>query len=670
MDTHTFFQDLAVILVAVGAVAAVFARLGWPKALGYILVGTLLGKYTLGGSFVIDPETVGVLGQLGVVFLMFALGLEFNIRKLRRVGHVIFPTALLDMAVMLWAGHFIGTKILGWNSLQSLFLGAAISDSATTLLAKTITEMGWGSRRFTKYIFGVTITEDILCIGVIALLTGLARSGTLDTGAMAASMGGLLLFLTAVTVFGLLLVPRVLNRVARLKDDEALLLTILGFCFLVAFIAHRLDFSLALGAFLIGVVAAEAEPLKRIYEQCLPLRTLFSAIFFVTIGLLIDPWLVLFHWKAVLGLTVVVVIGKSINCTAGSLLTGLDLKNAIQTGIGLAQIGEFAYLVALIGVTTGVADKGLYQIAVGVSVLTAVLNPFLLRASDPFSDWVMRRLPTRVSAGLETYGGWADRLAHMRTTGETARALRINLALLALQYALVAIFFVAAGLLTGIDYTRLSPVVEANKAPLLWVAACLLALPSGVILFFRARALGWAVADALTRAKAGRVRWTQPLRHGFGLLFIAGAVAGLFVEIALLSGSIMPQQGWARVLVGLTLLAVGAFGWRRFRRLGSESLQTLRNVLAHEAQSNAVEQDSALSGTHTGRVTVGRAAAACGRSLREIDLRARSGASVISIERDGVLHVNPAADERLEADDVLHLLGDDAQLARARETLG
>jgi hypothetical protein len=189
---------------------------------------------------------------------MFALGLEFSIRKLKKVGHVIFPTAVLDMAIMIWAGHFVGTKILGWGSLQSLFLGAAISDSATTLLAKTISEMGWGTRRFTKYIFGITITEDILCIGVIAVLTGLVNSGAMHTGELLASMGGLTLFMTGVTVFGLLLVPRVMNRVGKLKDDESLLLTMLGFCFLVSFIADKLNFSLALGAFLVGVMGAES----------------------------------------------------------------------------------------------------------------------------------------------------------------------------------------------------------------------------------------------------------------------------------------------------------------------------------------------------------------------------------------------------------------------------
>jgi CPA2 family monovalent cation:H+ antiporter-2 len=667
MDTTSFFQDLAVILVAVGFVAAVFTRLGWPKVIGYILAGTVIGKHTLGGSFVIDQGSIEVLGQIGVVFLMFAMGLDFSVRKLKKVGHVIFPTAVLDMAVMIWAGHFVGTKLLGWGSVQSLFLGAAISDSATTMLAKTISEMGWNGRRFTKYIFGVTITEDILCIGVIALLTGLVNSGTMRAGDMAYSLGGLLLFLTGVTVFGLLLVPRVLNGVAKLKDDESLLLTMLGVCFLVSFIAAKLNFSLALGAFLVGVMGAESEPLKRIYQQCVPLRTMFSAIFFVTIGLLIDPAQMILHWKAILGISLVVVVGKSVNCTLGSLLTGQDLKNAVQTGIGLAQIGEFAYLVALIGVTMKAVDSSLYQIAVGVSVLTTLLNPFLLRASDPFSDWLERQMPSRWKECLETYTNWIGRFRHSAAPGETVSAIRFNLILVLLQMALAAAVFIAAGLLAGLDYAPFSPLIEENKKTVLWGAACLLTVPNAIFLFFRARALGGAVADALIPSKLAATPWAQSFRRVTGLLFTVAGEAALFFETAMLSGTIMPEQGWARGLVGVTLLALGVLGWKRLKHLGVESLQTLRNVLTEETESNSGDSAADLLDIHTDRTAVGAAAFVCGRSLREINLRAQTGASVIGIERDGRTIVNPRADELLLAGDVVLLLGDDDQIAGARK---
>lgn len=667
MNPYAFFQDMSVILVAAGLVAALFMRFGWPKVIGYILVGAFLGQYTFGGSFVHDPETVNVLGQIGVIFLMFSLGLEFNIRKLKRVGHVIFPTAAFDMAVMIWAGYIVGTKFLGWDTIPSLFLGAAISDSATTLLAKTINEMGWGARRFTKYIFGITITEDLFCIGVLALLTGLAASGSLKFTAMLLSMGGLLLFLVGVLIIGILIVPKVLNMVGRLQDDESLLLATLGVCFLVAFIAFQLDFSLALGAFLIGVVVAESEPLKRIYDQCVPLRSVFSAIFFVTIGLLVDPASMLANWKTITALTAVVVVLKIINCTIGSFLTGLDFKNALQTGIGLAQIGEFAYLVALIAVTSGAASNELYQVAVGVSVLTTVLNPFLLRASDPIADWTLKKMSPRVRLGMDTYADWVDRFIHTRTSGATTRLLRVNIALLALQMVLIAVYFAAAVMLAKIDYTRFSPLLEENKRTWLWALACLISVPNAVIMLFRARSFGGVVTDIMVSGHTAQSRWAISMRRAFGLLFISGALAALYLEVTLLSGLIVPEQAWARGVVGLVLLVVGVVGWRRFRRFGAESLQTLSNVLTQEKEAG--HQGRLLPHAWQVHFVLPQGSLACGRSLRELDLRACTGASVVGLEREGEIRVNPSPNDILKSGDTLLLLGDGTQIAHARAML-
>jgi len=396
---------------------------------------------------------------------------------------------------------------------------------------------------------------------------------------------------------------------------------------------------------------------------------MFSAIFFVTIGLLVDPAQMLANAPAILGVTLVVICGKSFNCTLGALLTGQDLKNAIQTGIGLAQIGEFAYLVALIGLTMKAVDSSVYQIAVGVSVLTTVLNPFLLRASDPLSDWAVRKLPPRWREWLETYSNWVDRFQHSSAPSATMKAIRFNLTLVLLHLALVAVVFIAAGMLARVDYTRFSPLIEENKKMLLWSAAGLLTVPNAIFIFFRARALGGAVADALIPAKVAETLWALSFRRIARLLFSVSSVVVLFFESAMLSGTIMPEQGWARVLVGVTLLLVGVFGWKRFRRMGVESLETLRGVLTKEIETDPTESVADLLDIHTEKIKVGLMSEVCGRSLRDIDVRARAGVSVIGIERQGTTIVNPKATETLEAGDVVLVLGDDEQIERTRVLL-
>ncbi len=669
METQTLIQDLAVMLTMVGLVSAVFTRFGWPKVIGYIAVGVLLGPHSFGGSFILNSQSIDVLGQLGVVFLMFALGMEFNLRKLRKVGRVAAPTAMLDMAMMMWAGHFVGTRILGWGDTQSLFLGAAISDSATTLLAKTINDLGWGGRGFTRYIFGITIVEDIFCIGLIALLTGFAVSGGLDFGGICKSMGGLTLFLVAVVVFGILAVPRSLNAVARLRDDDSLLMTLLGICFFVSLVAARLNFSLALGAFLIGTVTAEADAGRRIERLFFPLRTVFSAIFFVTVGMMVNCHSIWNLLPVILGLTALVVVGKSFNCTLGAILTGQDFKNALQTGMGLAQIGEFAYMVALIGISMKVADDSLYQVAIGVSLLTTLLNPLLMRASDPLADWLMKVLPKRFIKALTTYENWVQRFRNVPSRPENTRKMRLHFLLIFMLLLIVGIIFISAGMLSKLDFRPLSPWVDDYKRTLLWVLACLFTLPCLVFIFFRSRSLGVILADMVIAEKLRDTMWAQAFRRFTGFFVVAVAMILAFLESAMLSASIMPTRPWERRIISLLMLIIAFVGIKHIRRIGARSLMTLRNVLTAEVEKPSNDSAAELLDIHTERVIIPPDAYVVGRSLMDLKLRNRFGASVIGIERGSGCLVNPNADELLFANDRVLLLGDDAQIAKAGEFL-
>ena len=231
MNEGEFFQDLAVLMTAAGLASVVCSRFGIPKVLGYLGAGLLMSGYTWGGDFLFNSSSVMTIGQLGIVFLMFSMGLSFSPREMKRIRSVALPAAIVDTVVMIWLGYTIGTQIFHWSAVQSVFLGVAICDSATTLLAKVIDEMGWTNRPFTRYVLGTSICEDIVCVGAIAVATGCANGKGMSAMSFAASLGYLAVFFLVVLVFGFVLLPRLLKSVGKRNDGEALLLSVLGACF-------------------------------------------------------------------------------------------------------------------------------------------------------------------------------------------------------------------------------------------------------------------------------------------------------------------------------------------------------------------------------------------------------------------------------------------------------
>lgn len=670
MDTTAFIQNMAVILISVGLVSVLFGKLGWPRAIGYILAGVFLGRYTWGGSLITEDaaSTINILGQMGVMFLMFTLGLEFSVAKLKKVGRVALSVAVFDALVMIWAGHFVGTHFFGMGTVSALFLGAAICDSATTVLAKTIADLGWSQRKFTGYVMGITMSEDLLCVAVIAVITGLARNGSaMDMSLIATSLGGLSLFVLCVAVFGMLLIPRTMNWVGKLRDDESLLLCILGFCFLIVFVSLKLNYGVALGAFLVGVTASGSNMLRRIYHQSVALRSMFSAIFFVTIGLMIDPsQLWTYRWQILL-LSGVVVVGKTLNCTFMSLLSGLDLKSALQTGMGLAQIGEFALIIAFLGESLGVFPKGgmFYPVVVGVSLLTTLLNAFVIRISEPVANFAIRVAPVKWKHILDSYGEWIMRFEQAEKNPTAHGSVKVGMVICSVILALQAAIYMAAGLLNDAAFLKSLPeTFRGHEKTLLWVAALMLNVPCSIFYFHSARNLGDAIAERLVPERAiWDSNWARAFTRIVSGFVTVVAVAALYLEFTLFSNTLLPGDSFERWLVLLFVVVIGILGWAKFQQLGKEAVRTLRTVMAKE--EGTVE----LLDVHTDSVEIPAGAAVCGKSLRALDLRAAAGASVVGIERRGNSIVNPTADEIIMGGDRVYLLGDDVQLESARRFL-
>ncbi|WP_057428324.1 cation:proton antiporter, partial [Pseudomonas syringae] len=444
MHAINFIQDLAVIMLVAGVVTILFHRLRQPVVLGYIVAGFIIGPHTPPVSLIHDEDTIKILAELGVIFLMFCLGLEFSLRKLFKVGATAFIAAFLEIALMIWIGYEIG-QFFGWKTMDSLFLGAILAISSTTIIVKALNDLKMKNQHFAQLIFGVLIVEDILGIGIIALLSGIAVSGSVSSGEVFSTVGKLSLFMIVALVVGILLVPRLLSYVARFDSNEMLLITVLGLCFGFCLLVVKLEYSMVLGAFLIGAIMAESRELLKIERLIEPIRDMFSAIFFVAIGLMIDPKILLEYAWPIAVITVAVVLGKMISCGLGAFIAGNDGRTSLRVGMGLSQIGEFSFIIAALGMTLQVTSDFLYPVAVAVSAITTLLTPYLIRGADPLSLKLAAIMPRRVARVFGMYGEWLRSIQPQGQSAVLAGMIRRILLQVGVNLALVMAIFFSGG---------------------------------------------------------------------------------------------------------------------------------------------------------------------------------------------------------------------------------
>ena len=670
MTEGAFMQDLAMLMAVAGAVSLLFTKLKWPKVIGYILAGVLLSRHSWGGSFISDESSVQTIGQLGIVFLMFTMGLGLSLTKLKKVGNVVLPTAFLDTVVMIGLGFTLARTVLGWGVVPSLFLGAAICDSATTLLAKVIDEMRWSSRPFVKYVLGTSVCEDIICVGVIALITGVANGEGMNIGSIAKSLGGLGIFFIAVFFFGLVLIPRFLTSIARRGDDESLLLPLLGCCFFVTYAAYRLDYSLALGAFLVGVIGASSEVRGRLGALVEPLRNMFASVFFVSIGLLVNPAACWENLPIILLLTVLVVFGKFFNCTLGALLTGVELKTAVQMGFSLAQIGEFAYMVALLYVTaTGDLDKPMYQVVVGVSLLTTIINPMMIRFSDKAGDFIEQKTPIRIKNILSGYRGFLSR--YRRSASGAKRTLVrkqfVEIILLGVLCFAVALGF---GFLSNIDWSERSQFFDDHKKLFFALPLNLILIMFFALAFKVGKAMSNSVAEILVGA--GEARWQLSVKTIIRHFVLTLVVVSAFVEFAIINANFTPEELWAKWAMFGIFVAVAFFGWRFFVNAGHRVASNFTAALEVDERLAKLSRELTFTVPEDviAKVTVPADSPVIGMSVGDLNIRAETGATVVTVIRGDVKIRNVGPKLSFLAGDVLVAMGDETEIAKLKALLG
>jgi CPA2 family monovalent cation:H+ antiporter-2 len=600
---------------------------------------------------------------------MFGLGLEFHLRKLKQVGASAFIAAFLEILLMVWLGYEIG-HAFGWSTMDSIFLGAILSISSTTIIVKALAELGKTKERFAQLIFGILVIEDLLGIAMIALLSGIAMTGTFTLADAGITLGKLGIFLVVVLVAGLIAVPRLISYVARFKSNEMLLITILALCFGVSLLAAKLQYSIALGAFAIGAIVAEAREIHRIEMLIEPVRDMFSAIFFVAIGLLIDPRVLVEYWLPIVVITAAVVLGKVATCSFGAFVGGNDTRTSLRVGMGLAQIGEFSFIIASLGLTLKVTSNFLYPIAVAVSAVTTLLTPYLIKASDPMVAWFGRVAPRAIVNYLELYTGWVGRLGGHRESSMAASLIRRWLWQMALNAALIAAVFLAA-VFVGQRRPRwlvnLGLGDEALRAAL-WLGAVILCLPMFIATFRKLQALGMVIAETKVSPAAAGERTSAIRAIVAQAVPVAGSVAlGLFVLV--LSSALLPRFN---VLIALVAVAVALAWllWRSFIKVYSKAQIALHETFAQPAAPPPPPAlPPLLREANLETVNIAANSPAAGKFIGELALRSRTGASIVGIQRDGTRVINPGPDEELHAGDDILLLGTREQLAAARKVL-
>jgi CPA2 family monovalent cation:H+ antiporter-2 len=670
-----FLTDLALVLGVAALTSVLSQRLRLPPVFGYLVAGVIIGP-TDYFPLVADVETVRTLSELGVILLMFSLGLGFTLRKIGRLASTAGLIAAVEIGLCLSLGYVVG-QALGWTQLESLFAAALVAISSTMIIAKVFED-----QRITgplaDVVYGVLVMEDLVAILFLAVLSAVVGG----TGSAAAMVVGtvprLALFLSVVILVGLFSVPRAFRWVVRLRRDETTLVASVGLCFSMALLAQLAGFSVALGAFLAGSFVAEGGVARQVEPLIRPLRDMFAAIFFVAVGMSIEPAAVLDHWPAVLALTAAVLVGKTFGVTIGAFLAGLGTRTSVRAGLSMAQIGEFSFIIAGLGVASGATDSFLAPVAVSVSVVTALLTPVLLARSTAVANLVDRRLPHSLQTYATLYGSWVESARSAAASKTPAARIRRLVRLIVLDAFLLVSILVGASLAVRTYASLLSdwlalPVPTVQGGALMLALAALFPLVYAIVL--AARSLGETIAlQAVPAAEAGRADLGAAPRRALRLSVQIGVVLIVGVPTVAVTLPFVPGYGGPAFLA-LLLLLLGIAFWRSARNLqghiragANMIVEALAMTVEHPAASGTILEE--VRGLLPGigeltEVIVGLDDAATGQTLAELNLRGLTGASVVGLCRGEQRVVLPAAHEQLQAGDVLALTGTQDAIAAA-----
>ena len=636
-------SDLGLILVTAAIAVLIFRLLKQPLVLGYLVAGFLAGsKFDLFPS-VKDMNSVKVWAEIGVIFLLFSLGLEFSFKKLMKVGGTASITALTQIVTMVVLGYFVG-QLMDWGKMNSIFLGVILSISSTTIILKTFDELGVKTQKFAGNVIGALIVQDILAILMMVLLSTIAVSQQFSGTELIQSVLKLVFFLTIWFVAGIFFVPTLLKKAKHLLTDEMLLIISLALCLLMVLFAANVGFSPALGAFIMGSIIAETTQAEHIEHLVKPVKDLFGAVFFVSVGMLIDPKMLIEYGLPVGILTIVVVFGQSISATIGALLSGQPLKQSVQTGMSLSQIGEFSFIIATLGMTLNVTSDFVYPIVVTVSAITTFSTPFMVKFSTPFSLYLERKLPRRWVKKIERYSANTDAIKSVSTWQIVIRSY--------LTQVIIHSIIIVAIIVSSSKY--LLPLVQDSR-----FGNALAAFITVVIL----SPFLWALS--LRRVAVEQVQELMQVRKYQGpiiVVFFFRILLSIFYLGFVLNEFFSPIIAIIALIIGL--ISYVLFPKQLHTLYNKIEKHFLKNFNDRELTKVANRRQNVLSpwDGHMADFEIAKESNLAGKTLSELKIREQFGINIASIKRGDITINIPVRNERLFPGDEINIIGTDEQV--------
>ncbi len=655
IDINSLISDLALILV-LGAIATiVFKMLKQPVVLGYIVAGFLASpQFSLLPSVAIEAN-IEFWAQIGIIVLLFSLGLEFSFKKLIEVGGSAILTALIIVLGMMSLGFVVG-KSLGYGLVNSIFLGGMISMSSTTIILKALTDLNMRQRRFVPMTFAVLIVEDLFAVVMMVILSSIALNNSVKGGEMVSSILKLSFFLIMWFTVGIFMIPTIFKRFKRYINDEQMLIIAMGLCFAMVLFSIQSGFSAALGAFVMGSILAGTIEAERIERLISPVKDLFGAVFFISVGMMVNPAMMMRHWSVIALLAVVVIVGMIVFGTFGMLATGQPLKLALESGFSLTQIGEFSFIIATLGTSLGVLDKSIYPIIVAVSVVTTFTTPFFIKQAEPCYNLLYRVLPKSWTRLLNGY----SRNASESESSETASLWKSIVGRYVIR---LIIYSVVISALIVLCRTYLMPLILKLLGYNVWGGLASVIATLTIVGPFIAS----IILPMVKRSEQEKLIETSGNVSYVPLVImtiISTIISTIFVTSILngvYSGPVSMMS--AVLIVALSLVFISTVPTPLRRRVTNIEKRFISNINERENRRTGHE-NNLVSDLHLAYMKVGHDCPFVGDRLRNLDLRTRYGVNLVNIQRGNKRHAVPSGDMRIFPGDVLGVIGTEEQIQR------